>query len=940
MIELYINNTKADLQDNINVVFNYSTLDVDSPAAIKNNFSTTVKLKGTKTNNNIFGHLWKLDRINGDSGFDASKRVDFRLVDNGRIIEQGYLQLNEISVNDKDIEYSITLYGGLGDFFYNLMYDESEKEKSLKDVYFGWKESQLEESSEVLGYWNRFFIQECWDRLEYDSTQTIQSDITAIPCYNGLNENFDNNKCLIDLQGISSSLSPYLPSSIENGGTTYTPYLGRYALVEMPRNLVEWEAKDLRSNQQRIGLRFSSFFDAISNSDYNGGYNVVLDDEFRNSPYFKKSYILLNKPDWSKFSVGGDTDIKYLNNIPLRLDTTTHTSTVEITNNGTWFNTEGMYMPSLDIKFKLLNQFNILNTSTIQQMFNTWHQEDISEYDGDSIYYWDGIAVRAELYDFVTGNFVGASDTVVYSNVSQYGFGQTEKGDVRNRISVEIANALTAQSPDKPYDSNKIAYELVIGKKKEESNGLVFYTSDAVFNSLLPTYEGRVNIKLVANRIFAYVDYSIAQADNPSLWTYRAEVRNNPNQWYLNGSTWTNTLNSQIYAQRTQFIITQGRFYDQTADPTIQPMAITKDVLFGGTKSPYKYLVDFTKMFNLKYRYDQITRTIYIEKRSNYYQDEVIPLKVDLGKSIKINPVILNSKWYKLGLSTPETYASLLYNKKNIEDYGSYRFDTKYEFNNAEKNILEGNIYKNLIPYTLSSYYLKSKYVTPSGGGPSVRIPNVLLSPSYKYTLYNGLNDNYQSTQTAIFNVVSGDYGSRYPDTSSKLCSFGINNDYISETSNSIVLFNDFDGSNSYTVSDTTQEMVDLNNTPCYLYTRDSNKALLNVIIPVFTTYTDFVSLNFNQPSQVFDDYIVGNSFQYIFPSYWASYLNDLYNKNTKSITAYIFIDGDPKEAMRKFYTYDNCLWVISEIKNYVVGGDKPVQAKLIRVNDKTNYLT
>lgn len=934
MIELYINNTKADLQDNINVVFNYSTLDVDSPAAIKNNFSTTVKLKGTKTNNNIFGHLWKLDRINGDSGFDASKRVDFRLVDNGRIIEQGYLQLNEISVNDKDIEYSITLYGGLGDFFYNLMYDESEKEKSLKDVYFGWKESQLEESSEVLGYWNRFFIQECWDRLEYDSTQTIQSDITAIPCYNGLNENFDNNKCLIDLQGISSSLSPYLPSSIVNGGTTYTPYLGRYALVEMPRNLVEWEAKDLRSNQQRIGLRFSSFFDAISNPDYNGGYNVVLDDEFRNSPYFKKSYILLNKPDWSKV-FGGNSSVTYISNA-IYLDTTTHSSSVSIKNNNdSWFNTEGMYMPSLDIKFRLRNEFP--SSSFISRMYNTWHEDEIEAYVGDlSIYRWDGIAVRAEMYDLNTNTYIGASDTVIFSNIFQYGFGQTVKGDVRNRISVEIANALTAQSPDKPYASDKIIYE---NFQKSLLSGNI-YAAEVSFNPLLPTYEGRVTIKLVAKRISAYVDYTVLNADNPSQWTYRAEVINYPRQWYLAGSDWANTHNDQIYATRTQFDIVDGRFYDQTADPTIQPMAITKDVLFGGTKSPYKYLVDFTKMFNLKYRYDQITRTIYIEKRSNYYQDEVIPLKVDLGKNIKINPVILNSKWYKLGLSTPETYASLLYNKKNIEDYGSYRFDTKYEFNNAEKNILEGNIYKNLIPYTLSSYYLKSKYVTPSGGGPSVRIPNVLLSPSYKYTLYNGLNDNYQSIQSAIFNVVSGDYGSRYPDTSSKLCSFGINNDYISETSNSIVLFNGFDSFNSYTVSDTTQEMVDLNNTPCYLYTRDSNKALLNVPVPVFTTYIDFVSLNFNQPSQVFDDYIVGNSFQYIFPSYWASYLNDLYNKNTKSITAYIFIDGDPKEAMRKFYTYDNCLWVISEIKNYIVGGDKPVQAKLIRVNDKSNYLT
>ena len=961
MIELYIENNKIDLQDNVNIAFNYSSIDTEAPSSIKNNFSTSLKIQGTKNNNIILGNIWKLDRILNEgtgvyTNFDASKRVGFKLVDNGDIVEQGYIQLTEISITGNSIEYSITLYGGLGNLFYNLMYGESEQEKTLKDVYFGWEADLETENNSVLGLWNKDYITSSWDAIENPVRSILKNDITAIPAYNGLNEDFDNNKCLVDTQNLNSSLAPYLPTSIVNDGTTYTPYNSRYALVEMPRELVEWEAKDLRSNQQRVGLKFSSFFNAISNPDYNGGYNIVLDDSFKNSVYFKNSYILLQKPNWDNFN--SSSDVQYSSSA-LELSTSAHSDTVDVANSqGGTFEISNFTQPTIDINFKLHLVFPPYEGANIANaMYNHFYEEDEDEQyveDYYYVYYWQGIAVRAEVYDSTNNDYLGASKTYIYTNnySGGYSLGETKFGNGRATLFTNLAQVLT-DSPDKPYNANDFVYQEFSKDLSFHTLSTYEYDANLTLSSEIPTSTNPVNIKLVAQRVFMAIEYAYANIAYPENWSYWAQKRANAEQWYYYYGTFGSTLNDTIYATTSTFNIGSGRVYDRASDSTVQEKHITKDVLFGNTKTPYKYLTDFTKMFNLKYRYNQHNNTVYIEERRKYYKDEIEELKVDLSKGIKISPTVCQSKWYKLGLETPDTYASMLYKKKNSVDYGSYRLNTAYEFNNKENNILDGNIYKNLIPYRLSSYYFKDIYTAEQNSTPvaNSKIPNAILSPTYKYTLYTAGGDNYESTQAAIYGVISADYGTKYKDSSSRLCMFNAENNSMEEIDNALVFFNGWDSNEKFIVSDTLEEMMTLNNNPCYLYTVNSDIASVNVKVPLFSktlTYDDGASSSivlgswdFIEPTQGF----VSESAAYmqnstIYNVYWKKYINDLYNKNTKSITVYLFLNDEPKEAMRKFYFFDNCYWVISEIKNYIVGDSKPVQAKLIKVNNINNYLT
>ena len=54
MIELYIDGKKADLTTVISVAMNYELEKLQNPTIIKNNFSKTIQLQATPTNNKIF----------------------------------------------------------------------------------------------------------------------------------------------------------------------------------------------------------------------------------------------------------------------------------------------------------------------------------------------------------------------------------------------------------------------------------------------------------------------------------------------------------------------------------------------------------------------------------------------------------------------------------------------------------------------------------------------------------------------------------------------------------------------------------------------------------------------------------------------------------------------------------------------------------------------
>ena len=83
MLELYIGNMKADLTGQESILTQKTRTDFTNPTIVKNSFTKTVSLPGTKANSFIFNFLWKLDRVQTVEDFNPSRRVPFTLTENG-----------------------------------------------------------------------------------------------------------------------------------------------------------------------------------------------------------------------------------------------------------------------------------------------------------------------------------------------------------------------------------------------------------------------------------------------------------------------------------------------------------------------------------------------------------------------------------------------------------------------------------------------------------------------------------------------------------------------------------------------------------------------------------------------------------------------------------------------------------------------------------------
>lgn len=351
MIELFIENKKIDITDDLEINFTYESIDPDKLSSIKNSFSKTVNIPGTPNNNITFGHIFRFDKYipvsgpsNIDSYYDPHKRVEWFINKNGSLVNRGYCTLDNIIVkNERNITYQLTLYGGIGEFFYSLSYNSDGSPKTLKDLYWNWypRTNEISHGSQTTpGNENEVNLYKCsasviaesYHKLNplytYSGTTEIERDVVFIPAYTGLYEDFDSkhmlvstfnhtnytpNPSVISNDTINKLQESFPDTYTDSDGTVYNA-LGntlspsdvyRYGLVSFSRDLDPWEAGDLRVSELPIAVRLSKMMDVISQAQNNGGYEVIWDSEILHSYEHLYSWVLLGKlkQDREKISI-------------------------------------------------------------------------------------------------------------------------------------------------------------------------------------------------------------------------------------------------------------------------------------------------------------------------------------------------------------------------------------------------------------------------------------------------------------------------------------------------------------------------------------------------------------------------------------------------------------------------------------------------------------
>lgn len=338
MIELFIENKKIDITDDLEINFTYESIDPDKLSSIKNSFSKTVNIPGTPNNNITFGHIFRFDKYipvsgpsNIESYYDPHKKVSWFINNNGSLINRGYCTLDNIIVKDeRNITYQLTFYGGIGEFFYALSYNDDGSPKTLKDLYWNWlpkvglvghgtQTTPGNENTKTLYTASAAIVAQSYHSLDplytASGTTEIEKDIVFVPAYTGLYEDFDSKHMLVSTFNqnytgnyLSSENRQALQTSFpdtytDSEGNTYNTLdktfsssgAYKYGLVTFSRDIDPWEAGDIRVSELPVAVRLSKLMNVISQAQNNGGYEVIWDSEILHSYEYLYSWILLGK---------------------------------------------------------------------------------------------------------------------------------------------------------------------------------------------------------------------------------------------------------------------------------------------------------------------------------------------------------------------------------------------------------------------------------------------------------------------------------------------------------------------------------------------------------------------------------------------------------------------------------------------------------------------
>ena len=1004
---LYIKGKYVDVDDDQLFLFTYSNNSVESPEAIKNNYSKTITLTGTPNNNKLFDELYLVDSV--INRFDTSKREPFELYDNGNLIESGYVKLNSIKYEKNNPSYEVTLYGMLGDFFYKLAYkdDSNDVELSLKDLQYDYKRvpvllgqgddapsqtvdslSEDVDETKTLFYWNSDFIWNSW-LMQFTDKYPHQNEcwedfVTAAPVYSGYNEDFDNDVVVTNMN-YPAGYNGILPTSIKNGADTYSTKQN-YAKIKTDRELDQWEIRDLRSSVQRPAIKLDKLFKKIVDYSKQNGYEIVFDKDIdftgkkvnALNNYFHKSYILLDALD----TTSEQTTIYSASSPEEQTTSFTDWTESDITFNGnlsadTSKYNEPYFNLLLNERFRPLDnndaQAAINNPSGVLMTSAYIFDKNGGEYlrikwvnsFGAFVYYvkiYDGDNLVNEKVFFVEcckrkPKFKAKQQTIFDKSIKKWivdNIGHEVDYKIMNK---SVTNAVTPVDPD---------------------NHFITFENDISINLPLPS-SSNVRVKLVRNYIMLHAQRGTYRDEDDYSWkdvydefgdkSKRMIYKFNGDSVYGYSSggwpTSTTTFESQSIVSANSSV-----YY---GSQEFKSQYISKSDLFANTASPFKYLVDWCKLFNMRFRTDINTKTIYIEQRNNYFVDKVVNLtgKIDYSKDFNINPIYVDKRIYKFGIEADnENYAGYIYKKKYGSNYSSKMYNTKYEFDNETKEVFEDNTYKTNIDYLMSSPYFNTTLAKDN-----IQYPNMLLLPKYEYTLWNN-EEEYTQTMFGLqsyYNILPKD------DAFYKQCLFDKENKTL-ESMNSLVMFDrlytmpEQNGGDykPYMLTDDLPILLTLNNdNNCYLnaYYDDTKHYSLDTywklrtqngvvdeygttgkigiwtfILPVMNNNISVMgnylqSYYFKEPNPKFEQ----NDFDSnacLFDRYWSDYINDVFDKNTKVIECYVFLDEMPVDALRKFYLINNSLWAIQEITDYNYKSKEPTKVTLIRVKNKYNYIS
>ena len=917
-IELYIDDKKVEFKEPPRVLITYSHQDLHNPTIVKNSFSKTINIEGTPHNNQIFGNFYDMSRISGyddismsGAYFNASKKVPFELYRNGEMMEQGYIKLDKVKKKGNNIQYDITLYGGLGEFLYNLQTKDDGEQMKLSDLDFGGGDNEFNfevNKTNVLYAWNRV------NKYQADKNPVWMGDdykifdsINFAPCYNGIPSDFSSDKVAIDVESFNVAdgfdLYNQFKTSIKDGDTTYKTVDG-WLLGELNKEYDEWQTQDLRSYLQRPIIRFKNIINACCNPENNGGYTVDLDKDFFNeeNPYYDNAWMTLPLLSEIEMNVSeDDVEIDVDENGIIRLNGLT---------SGDMFSTS--------LRYFLASNANVeLQSNGYGYTLNT----GAFTYDKKTTLISANMAIYSQLvvYDKY-GNAVGGSNVISCSR--KYGDIPTDfVYDLEYNAPVTFVNGSFRYEGVDEYryrfwDNIELG-EYMGGDKPK-------FTLDLS------------NIKYADGMYLKFVT-KIATIDNGTVLGYAGKL------------FWSEGY--EEYPTESNIVEHWGM---GDISKTFNQKYITKKHLLNSENTPCDYFLSFIKMFNLHIWKDMYDKVIYIRLRKNFFKDERYDLDdiIDRGKDITITPLTYENKWLNFNLEMEENKLSKDYVDEYGIKYGIQKVDTNYNFDSSSKDLFDKSVFSGAIQSrNKSKYYIN---VIHRMSDEEITYPSYFLD-GVQTLLFNGEGD---TTEGSYITPKTGElsqywWGDKYYDLMPKPLFIDDENSPVNGAN--VLLFYSgkvesvSEGGEwiNYYLTDDIPQFEKLNEgEPCWIWTYNTTLASRPEYLPVFSRYlvneNNWVthSWDFGTPKSLYiPDYSIDDTSN-IYTQYWRPYIKDMYNVDTRIVECNVLLkERVVGDWLRRFYYWDGTYFILNKISDYDVTSNDTTKCELVRVQDINNYL-
>lgn len=905
-ITLYIDGKMADINEDDLVLMNWTAEELYNPTVIRNSYSQQVTLPGTAANNTIFGGLYRFDHTSQYNGtslsgpyFDPSRKVPFSILsEEGMLLEAGYIKTDEITVKGGTYEYKITLYGGLGSFFYGLSYTEDGEKKTLQDLDFG---------RDLTFVINAGTVALAWKRLAGSGTDAKWDVINFAPMDNGARTSgFDSKKILFKPGDIG------FDTTVRDDETTYTTKDG-YAIYEATETISELEAQDLRSYMQRPVIKVSELVNAICKPANNGGYTVTLDSKFFNSsnPYWAKTWLTLQTVKDSTSS--GDEQIK-------------HTDDLYFSADAAKLNGSGV---NLGLPIDSVRDLEVMARVRLDAVFEAappgTMQDDAAYMSADD----NGIIaqfftfVQLVLYDGSGKAVAGSGIYLLQSTINKAG---------AKWPNIPVADALAGSKYTPKFGtataSNVTSYPCAWDFVQESASR---YHCICGINPELHAQGAGV--------LSAYVYFDTYLCTGGATFTKVAL------DLYTNQTVTDQGPGVRITPHHVQATAVEGSYYSyESTEPATSGATITQRVLLSGTLSPAEYLIGYAKLFGLGFTVDRDAKRVQILSRNSMYKDariSDISGYIDRGQDMTINPFAFDAKWYTLTQPVAGGEFATEYEKIYGRKYGAQRINTGYEFDSQTRELAENMPYRTAAETLARSRYFEN--VTKGGH----LIPAATIDGG-KYKLFNAAGD---STEVDV--SVPGDsatvkyFNTELPGYNAFSMPQAHNAEKKTFDASNVLLF--FTGTvevadiyKSLQLSDDTGIMLTMNTrTPCYQWGGGRQVARL----PLFGRYiwngnVAEYSLDFGNPAEVDIPKVSLPDSITIYARFWREYMVGRYGSNIRVLTCRVNLTTvrDASALLRRFFWYGGSLWVLNSIKNHSFAADKLTECEFVQVQEIERY--